>query len=399
MDNAARMRQRVLAVFLPLAAVLYVSAEALDPKGTDKVIGTIADAFKVLPIAAMHPAQLYVSGSLSLLALGALAVSYAAIATLVRGRGATVATVAALVGGIGAFCGAMVNVLVGVNVAAAATAHMTRDAAAQFLADFLQLRVRARVLGPLLPRHLRRAGPDGVCPVAKPERAALAGGPVHRRPGDRPAGPVRRAGPGRLLHGCRSRWRWCCWGPGSGRPLPGPPATTWRRPARPRRCRNPGARRRRRMAGKWPSSDSGQAGFPRHGEAGRPGRASQPVNCEEDGGVSFWKQAENPRTRPPRSWAFDAGCAVVAGAASLAHFSFGQAAASRPPVAGRRRDRRGPDGRGAAAAPGVARPGLPVDPPGRGRRGAVAGPRRAVPGGAGPSACTPSPPRCAGPRR
>jgi signal transduction histidine kinase len=42
--------------------------------------------------------------------------------------------------------------------------------------------------------------------------------------------------------------------------------------------------------------------------------------------VSLWKPAENPRTRLLRSWAFDIGCAVVAGAASLAHFSFGQAA-------------------------------------------------------------------------
>ena len=49
------------------------------------------------------------------------------------------------------------------------------------------------------------------------------------------------------------------------------------------------------------------------------------MNWEEDGGVSFWKPAENPRARQLRSWAFDAGCAVVAGAASLAHFSLGQA--------------------------------------------------------------------------
>ena len=133
MDHAARMRQRVLALFLPLAAVLYVSAEALDPKGTDQVISTTAVALKVLSIAAVHPAQLYLSGSLSLLAPGALAVSYAAIATLVRGRGSVVATVAALLGGLGAFCGALVNVLVGVNVAAAATAHVSRDAAARFL--------------------------------------------------------------------------------------------------------------------------------------------------------------------------------------------------------------------------------------------------------------------------
>jgi hypothetical protein len=133
MDNAARMRQRVLALFLPIAAVLYVSAEALNPKGTDRLLATMSDALKVLPIAAMHPVQLYVSGSLTLLALGALAVAYAAIATLVKGRGSMFATVAALLGGLGAFCGALVNVLVGVNLAAAATAHMTRDAAARFL--------------------------------------------------------------------------------------------------------------------------------------------------------------------------------------------------------------------------------------------------------------------------
>jgi signal transduction histidine kinase len=42
--------------------------------------------------------------------------------------------------------------------------------------------------------------------------------------------------------------------------------------------------------------------------------------------VAFWKPAENPRTRPLRSWAFDIGCAIVAGAASLARFSFGQTA-------------------------------------------------------------------------
>jgi hypothetical protein len=133
MDNAARIRQRILALSLPLAAVLYVSCEAVNPKGTDVPILTMSDALKILPIAARHPVQLQVSGTLSLLALGAVAVSYAAIATLVRGRGAALATVAALIGGIGAFCGALVNVLVGVNLAAAATAPITRPAAGHFL--------------------------------------------------------------------------------------------------------------------------------------------------------------------------------------------------------------------------------------------------------------------------
>ena len=93
----------------------------------------MATAFKVLAIAAKHPTQLYVAGSLALLGLGALAVSYAAIAALVRDRGSAVATVAALIGGIGAFCGAITNVLVFPNLAAAATAHLTRDEAARFL--------------------------------------------------------------------------------------------------------------------------------------------------------------------------------------------------------------------------------------------------------------------------
>jgi hypothetical protein len=128
MDNTARARQRMLAVFLPVTAALYIGAEGLNPKGTDQVIQTTAAAFKVLPIAARHPTQLYVSGTLSILALGALAVCYAAMAFLVRNRGSIVATVAARIGGLAAFCGAIINVFVGVNLAAAATAHVSRAA-------------------------------------------------------------------------------------------------------------------------------------------------------------------------------------------------------------------------------------------------------------------------------
>ena len=131
--KAARVRQRVLAVFLPVTAVLYVGAEALDPRGTDQVATNTATAFKLLPIAAAHSSQLYLSGSLSVLALGGLAVSYAAIALLVTGRGWVIATIAALLGGLGAFAGAMLNVLGGISLAAAASAHMTQIAAARFL--------------------------------------------------------------------------------------------------------------------------------------------------------------------------------------------------------------------------------------------------------------------------
>ena len=131
--RAAWARSRLLAAFLPVTAALYVGAEALDPRGTDQVVTNTATAFKVLPIAAAHSSQLYLSGSLSVLALGGLAVSYAAIAALVTGRGWVIATIAALLGGLGAFAGAMLNVLGGISLAAAASAHMTQIAAARFL--------------------------------------------------------------------------------------------------------------------------------------------------------------------------------------------------------------------------------------------------------------------------
>ena len=131
--NAARTRQRLLAAFLPVTAALYIGAEALNPRGTDQVVTNTATALRLLPIAAAHSSQLYLSGSLSVLALGGLAVSYAAIATLVTGRGWVIATIAALLGGLGAFAGALFNVLVGVGLAAAASAHTTPTAAARLL--------------------------------------------------------------------------------------------------------------------------------------------------------------------------------------------------------------------------------------------------------------------------
>ena len=77
MRKVARARQRILAAFLPIAAVLYIS--------TDQVVTDMATGLKLLAITGRHPAQLYVAGTLSLLALGAVAVSYVAICLLVTG--------------------------------------------------------------------------------------------------------------------------------------------------------------------------------------------------------------------------------------------------------------------------------------------------------------------------
>jgi hypothetical protein len=50
--------------------------------------------------------------------------------------------------------------------------------------------------------------------------------------------------------------------------------------------------------------------------------------------MSFWTPVENPGTRPPRSWVFDIGCALLAAAASFLTFSSAQTAhPPHPPLA------------------------------------------------------------------
>ncbi len=129
----AKTRSRLLAISLPIASGLYVAAVALNPKGTDQVITSMATAATLLSIAGKHTTQLYISGALTVLALGALAIAYAAIATLASRRGAGLATVAAVIGIVANFSGAVYNVLVGFNLAAAASAPISREAAARFL--------------------------------------------------------------------------------------------------------------------------------------------------------------------------------------------------------------------------------------------------------------------------
>jgi len=123
----------VLAGFLPVSAALLLIGEALTPKVLDKAITNTTTASRMLPIAAKHLNQLYVSNALVIVGLGALAVSFAAVATLVRGRGATLATLAALIGGLGYFAGAIANVLVGFNLAAATATRTSQAVAARFL--------------------------------------------------------------------------------------------------------------------------------------------------------------------------------------------------------------------------------------------------------------------------
>ena len=125
------MRIRVLALFLPFAAVLLVVGEALTRRGSITRSRLLGRAQRCRSRKRTRTA-LFVQLACDLRAWGAW--------RLVRGdRRADsparrdVATVAALVGGLAGFCGGLTNVLVGYDLAAAAVAHATRDAAVRFL--------------------------------------------------------------------------------------------------------------------------------------------------------------------------------------------------------------------------------------------------------------------------
>lgn len=131
--QTSESRRRWLAIFPPLAIALLAVGQALTPPGLDRPITSVDGALKELQIAAAHSGRLYLASLLVILGLGALGVSFAAIATLTRGRGAAIGTVAAVVGGLACFCGVIVNVLIGLDLAGAATADSGREAAAQVL--------------------------------------------------------------------------------------------------------------------------------------------------------------------------------------------------------------------------------------------------------------------------
>jgi hypothetical protein len=124
---------RWLAVFPVLAVGLLMLAGALIPKGLDRPITGVSAALEQLSIAAANPGRVYGAYALVVLGLGALAVAFVAIATLARQRGSAVAAWATTIGVFGCLCGTVTNVLVGIDLAGAASAHVTRASAAAVL--------------------------------------------------------------------------------------------------------------------------------------------------------------------------------------------------------------------------------------------------------------------------
>jgi len=131
--SESHLATRTLAAFLPLTAALLMFGEVLTPHGLDRPTVTISAVEDALPIAMAHTNELYISNLMVIFGLGGLAVSFAAIATLTRGRGVPLGVLAAVLGGTAAFSGALANMLVGFNLASAAASGEPASAAAPVL--------------------------------------------------------------------------------------------------------------------------------------------------------------------------------------------------------------------------------------------------------------------------
>ena len=93
------------------------------PKGLDSQSSSLASTTKQVTIAARHVDRFDAASVLIVFGLAAAAVSFAAIAVLVRGRGATFATTAVVLGAIALTCGVVANSTDNLALAEAAAVH------------------------------------------------------------------------------------------------------------------------------------------------------------------------------------------------------------------------------------------------------------------------------------
>jgi hypothetical protein len=128
-----RSRQRLLGWGGVVGIVVLTLGDLITPHGTDQHITTVPAGLAELKAAHAHPATTYVAFLLVVLGFFGLAVGFLALATLVRERGARLATAAGGIGLFACFSAAVINVWAGLDVYAAVKADMSRSSAAAFL--------------------------------------------------------------------------------------------------------------------------------------------------------------------------------------------------------------------------------------------------------------------------
>jgi hypothetical protein len=123
LSSSRELRRLLLALSLPVAAILLVVGEAVMPKGLDSQSSSLASTTKQVMIAERHVARFDAASLLIIFGLAAAAASFGAIATLVRRRGARFASAAAVLGAVALTCGVIANSTDNLALAEAAAVH------------------------------------------------------------------------------------------------------------------------------------------------------------------------------------------------------------------------------------------------------------------------------------
>ena len=131
--NPIDSRRRLLAGAMVATPLVFAAANVTFPSGTFQYTGTTEHALDALEATAAAPGRVRVASLLLVAAAVLLAVSFAAVASMVRERGARLATAAAVLGVIGSAGLVLVTSWLGLSVYAAQQSDLSKDAAATYL--------------------------------------------------------------------------------------------------------------------------------------------------------------------------------------------------------------------------------------------------------------------------
>jgi hypothetical protein len=128
-----RTYRALLAVVAAAAPLLLVAGVAATPHDGDQHVTNAQNAASELAAAGAHQTGLLLGSTMVIFGLGLLGVAFGTIGVLVRGRGSRWALAAVLLGGLGGFGAAILNVLVGLVPVAEVRSSMSDDARASLL--------------------------------------------------------------------------------------------------------------------------------------------------------------------------------------------------------------------------------------------------------------------------
>lgn len=138
MSTTLRTRRRLLAVTVAATPVVIATGNAVFPKDSFQFTGTTQKALTGLAATAASPDRVRAASLILIVGVVMLAVSFCAIASLVRSRGGRTATAGAVLGVVGCVGAILVVAWLGLSFYAASQAQIPDDAKATYIVSLLK---------------------------------------------------------------------------------------------------------------------------------------------------------------------------------------------------------------------------------------------------------------------